>query len=271
MTATLSFLGIVLKKTKLGEADLIISLLLEDGSCEQVVARGARKPKNSFASRLELFSFVQLFCAQTKGLPVAQEARLLHAHEALRCNFEASLASSCVSELMLKVTHTNVTTPRLFEMCEAAFQLMSETSPEKTYALALASCLKAFAFCGLRPSFCSCISCGASIKTLDQSPNTTTETSLVDKLCAFSFQEGGYVCGNCRENFETRMLSVNCLNWLEALLKETFVNINTLDVTPYVISFGFHFVQEWAGEHLNTRLKSIPILLTHMNTYEKPC
>lgn len=52
---TYSLQALVLRKTKLGETDLIVTLLAQDGRQVRAVAKGARKPNSSFASRLEIF------------------------------------------------------------------------------------------------------------------------------------------------------------------------------------------------------------------------
>ena len=43
--------ALVLRRTKLGESDLILTLLAADGSLAKAVAKGARKPTSSFAAR----------------------------------------------------------------------------------------------------------------------------------------------------------------------------------------------------------------------------
>ena len=53
-SATYTARAIVLRKTKLGESDLIVTLLAQDGSQARAVAKGARKPSSPFAARLEL-------------------------------------------------------------------------------------------------------------------------------------------------------------------------------------------------------------------------
>ncbi|MBQ3328952.1 MAG: recombination protein O N-terminal domain-containing protein, partial [Eggerthellaceae bacterium] len=55
--------GIVLRKTKLGEKDLIVTLLSEDGSLLRAVAKGARKPGGSLAARIDLFRVVAALLA----------------------------------------------------------------------------------------------------------------------------------------------------------------------------------------------------------------
>ena len=46
---------IVLRHTKLGETDVIVTMLASDGSQVRAVAKGLRKPGNRIGARLELF------------------------------------------------------------------------------------------------------------------------------------------------------------------------------------------------------------------------
>lgn len=55
---TYSLRALVLRRTKLGESDLILTLLSEDGSQKRAVAKGARRPKSSFAARTEPFCVI---------------------------------------------------------------------------------------------------------------------------------------------------------------------------------------------------------------------
>ena len=69
--------ALVLRKTKLKESDLIVTLLAEDGSLVRAVAHGARKPQSPFASRLEPCAVVDVLLARGRSLDVAKEARFV--------------------------------------------------------------------------------------------------------------------------------------------------------------------------------------------------
>ena len=120
--ATRSYLtkGIVLKKTKLGETDLIITLLAEDGSQIKGVAKGARKPSSSFASRLELFSIAELHCVGGRSLDIIKEARFVDSNHHIRSNFECSLAAAPIVELLEKVTQEGLANAKLFPLTRTA-------------------------------------------------------------------------------------------------------------------------------------------------------
>ena len=96
---TYSLRALVLRRTKLGESDLILTLLSEDGSQKRAVAKGARRPKSSFAARTEPFCVIDALCATGRSLDILKEARLVAAHDALRCNLEASAAAAPVAGL----------------------------------------------------------------------------------------------------------------------------------------------------------------------------
>ncbi len=71
--------ALVLRKTKLGESDLIVSLLAEDGSHVRAVAKGARKPGSKLAARVEPYVSLDLLLHTGKSLQIVQEARTVNA------------------------------------------------------------------------------------------------------------------------------------------------------------------------------------------------
>ena len=95
--------ALILRRTKLGESDLILTMLAEDGSLAKAVAKGARKPKSSFAARTEPLCAVDLLCARGRSLDIVKEARLAAAHDRLRRTVESSTAAMPVLELLGRV------------------------------------------------------------------------------------------------------------------------------------------------------------------------
>ena len=110
--------AIVLRKTKLGESDLILTLLAEDGSQMRAVAKGARKPASSFAARLELYSVVDLLVARGRSLDIVKEARLVESNERLRRDIEHAAGAAPMAELLDRVTQMGLENPRLFARSE---------------------------------------------------------------------------------------------------------------------------------------------------------
>ncbi len=104
--------ALVLRKTKLGETDLVLTLLAEDGSQMRAVAKGARKPANAFSARLELYSVVDVLCSKGRSLDVVCEARLLESNECVRLDLEHAAAAAPMAELLDRVTQDGLESPK---------------------------------------------------------------------------------------------------------------------------------------------------------------
>ena len=100
--------AIVLKKTKLGEADLILTMIARDGSQLRAVAKGARKPGGAFAGKLEVCNRVHLLCSQGRSLDIVKEARLDAARPALAADAERAACAACAAELAEQIGRAHV-------------------------------------------------------------------------------------------------------------------------------------------------------------------
>ena len=88
--------ALVLDRTKLGETDLILTLLAQDGRQLRCVAKGARKPGGRLAARVELFCECDFLVARGRSLDVVSEAGLVDAHARLRGDLARVSAASAV-------------------------------------------------------------------------------------------------------------------------------------------------------------------------------
>ena len=242
--------ALVLRKTKLGESDLIVTLLVPDGSQRRVVAKGARKPTSIFAARLELYSLVDVLCTPGRSLDIVQEVRLISPNEHLRYDVELSSAAAPVAELLAKATEEELENPRLFEATKAVFAAMDGATPSCALALCGAHLLKTLAFCGLRPSFDHCVFCDAPV-------------SLVSEVTVgFSVSEGGVICDACRARSGGTQESAAMLGWANYLLHSTYAAIGD-EYPPNEVSLSIlHLCQALIREHLGVRLRSLEFLFS---------
>jgi DNA repair protein RecO (recombination protein O) len=144
--------ALVLKKTKLGETDLIITLLAEEGVQRRAVAKSARKPGSFLASRLELYTLVEAQLSTGRSLDIVTDARVLEAHAACRSDIEHSAAAAVPVELVEKATVHQNAEPLLFAMTLAALEHIGRAEGVAPAMLSLACVLKLCAALGVRPS-----------------------------------------------------------------------------------------------------------------------
>lgn len=143
--------ALVLKKTKLGETDLIVTLLDEGGVQRRAVAKGARKPGSFLAARLELYMLVEAQFSQGRSLDIVTDARILEAHIACRSDIEHSAAAAVPIELIEKATTHHNAEPLLYNMSLAALEQIGKSQEAAPAMISLACVLKLCAALGVRP------------------------------------------------------------------------------------------------------------------------
>ena len=250
-TRTYKVRGIVLRKTKLAEKDLIVTMLGETGELVRAVAKGARKPGGSLAARAELFTTLDCMLASGRNLDVLTEARLAHGGSARTYGLEQAACASSIAELICCVAQEGLEHARLYEMADKAFAAVAASSPSDALAVTAGALLKVLAHAGFRPSFDECVSCGCAVIAGEAGAWTTV-----------SFEDGGMVCGECARTGNVVFVESATLAWAKALLYTAFDDIVALRVDTGASLAVLHFVRQWARTHTGRNLKSLDFLFT---------
>jgi DNA repair protein RecO (recombination protein O) len=123
--------GILLRKRKLSDTSLIVSWCTESLGCIQTVAKGARRPKSSFAGKLDLFFEAEIQIARSKksNLHTLTEVVLKNPFGGIRENFRRTQTASYFVELIEICTESDHHDPELFILLRRAFTYLNETDP----------------------------------------------------------------------------------------------------------------------------------------------
>lgn len=161
MNRHLSTEGIILRKTDLGEADRIVTLLTPDHGKIDAIAKGARRLKSQFCGRLELLSRIQIIGFQGRDLVTLNEARLLDPFPQ-----ETDLARHRVLFMVAETTHKLVQT---HQHIEGAYPLLRETleelsKTEKYDSVLYAHLIRLLTLTGFLPKWNQCALCGTALK-----------------------------------------------------------------------------------------------------------
>ncbi len=244
--------ALVLKRTKLGESDIIATFLLDDGSQLRAVAKGARKPSSAFSSRLEIFSLCDLLLVQGKNLDIVKEARLINAHTHLKTDIDMFKAASPVVEFLDKASQIGLEVPRIFDLSAktlATFSLV-ETNDEML-KLTVAFLLKALAFMGFKPSFLNCVLCGEEVDCNNAS------------RIAFSSLDGGVVCVRCLSHTQTVFYAADQIRWLQVLLYSSLEEVASYSITDAFALELLQIVSNLMRAHMGFSLKSLSFIFSH--------
>lgn len=234
--------ALVLRKTKLGETDTILTLLAEDGGQIRAVAKGLRKPGGRFGARLEPYAVCDLLLHTGRSLDVVTEAQTVSSHSGLREDLDRSAAAAVVADLLDKIALEGQTEPRLFALATTSLDVMEEAPVDGLPSLVIAFLVKAMAMQGYRPQLESCACCAA--ETRDSSD--------------FSVSHGGAVCPECGAlDAGTLHFSPEGRAWLEALLGAKMAEVSGMSMPPAAVSDCFELVRAFVAYHVPARLRAL--------------
>lgn len=241
---------LVLKRTKLGEYDVICTFMTEQGAQIRAVAKGGRKPTSPFSSRLELFCVCDVLFAQGKNLDIVKEVRLVESNSVLRSAIERYEAACPVLEFLAKTTQEGLPFDQLFNLTTKAFHTLCKADTARLPQICAGALLKEMAFTGFRPRFYECVFCG--------------NTSVAQNgRIAFSSFEGGVVCSECLKNTQVVFYDEVIIKWCQALLFSSFDNIASYELPHQTITDVLVLIDSFVMVHAGVKLSSLKFYLAH--------
>ncbi|MDP2400981.1 MAG: DNA repair protein RecO [Actinomycetota bacterium] len=236
--------ALVLRKTKLGETDTIVTMLGSDGYQLRAVAKGMRKPGSRLGGRLEPYSVVDLLLHIGRSLDVVTEAESVRTHAALREDFDRSTAAGVVVDVLDKVSVEGQGEQRLFGLTDATLTALEDVSAEGLELVVVAFLGKIMAMQGYRPELDSCACCA--------------EHAAGGRL--FSLVDGGVLCPGCGDGTgaalhfseEGRVLLGKVLG---ATMPEVVELADTVD--HVTVRECFDLLRGFVGYHVPARLRAL--------------
>ena len=232
--------GIVLRTYKLGEADRIVVFITEGHGKVRAVAKGVRKTKSKFGSRLEPCSHVALQLYEGRGeLDTVTQAESVDHFRPIRDDFDRIGRATAMLEAVDQMGLERESNPQLYRMLLGALRsLAAQDNP----LVVSAFFLKLLSLEGLRPQLDECVQCG-------QAPPDVV-------LVAFDPNSGGALCPGCRRG---RAITPAALALMQAILGGRLTAALAEPVTPatYEVATVATDVME---HHLERRLRSIHVM-----------
>jgi DNA repair protein RecO (recombination protein O) len=191
--------GIVLRTIKLGEADRIVTLLTEGRGKVRAVAKGVRKTKSRFGSRLEPGSHVALQLYEGRQLDTITQAETLDHFRSIREDLDRLGRATFMLEAADHVAQEGEANARLYQMLVGALRSLAAVDAP---LLVPAFFLKLLSLEGVHPALDHCAVCDAG------------DADLV----AYSALDGGAVCARCHGGGRGRPTSPEAFRVLQLVL-----------------------------------------------------
>lgn len=228
--------GVVLRTYKLGEADRIIVLATEHHGKVRAVAKGVRKTRSKFGSRLEPTSHVALQLYKGRELDIVTQAESIDHFRTLREDLDRFGRASAMLEAVDQMAMEREENRALYRMLLGALRsLAAQDSP-----LVVAGFYwKLLAQEGFRPELDVCVSCGEEAE-----------------LVAFDLHEGGTLCRVCRSGVP---ISPGALELMRGILGGQLAAALAAPPSPVTHEVD-HLAMRAMEHHIERRLKSVGML-----------
>ena len=120
--------AVVLRHTRSGEADRIVTLLTPSYGKLKAVVKGVLRPTSHMAGHLELFARSRLLLAHARGLDIITQAQLVDSHAGIRADLDRMSAAAYMAELVDKFTEEEHEAPAIYHTLTRTLAWLSTSS-----------------------------------------------------------------------------------------------------------------------------------------------
>jgi len=233
--------AIIIKQSKFGEIDKILTIYTPELGKLRVVARGACRPGSRLGGNVEPLTYSWLMLARGRNLDIVTQSQTIDAFLALKSDLWLMACGLYILELVDSFTVENSANRPLFDLLLNALRWLSQADSKETVLRYFE--LQLLHYLGYRPELYRCVKCNSPIKPV---PNF------------FSSSQGGILCPYCsEEDFSSRSLSVEALKVLRLWQGCDYATARRVKIKPDLSSELEQVLQEYIGYLLQRELKSI--------------
>ena len=219
--------GVVLRTSKLGEADRIITILTRGHGKIRAVAKGVRRTKSRFGARLE-----------GRSLDVVSQAEAVAAYGApIAADYAAYEAANVIVETIDKIASTeHEQLPNQYRLLIGALNALAKQS-HAPQAIGDSYVMRALALAGWTPRLGTCVVCGKA------------------EPAYLSIASGGVMC-EADHTTDARRIAPFVLNQFDALIRGDW---SVLDAAP-VERVVQELVEDWGEYYLERPIRSLRLI-----------
>ena len=206
--------AIIIKKTKLGEADSILTLYTPHLGKIQGFAKSLRKPRSKLAGHLELLTYSLVSLARGRNLDVITGSQTTNSFLPLKSDLWLTSCALYVTELVNQFTADHIENYPLFQLLLGTMEQLCQAG-NKELTLRYFE-LRLLNEVGYRPQLQQCVSCQLPLEPITNS---------------FCPSSGGMLCPNCSPSQPlTYPLSVNAQKVLRLLQSSDYQTTSRLKI-----------------------------------------
>jgi len=208
--------GIVLRRTNLGEADKVLTLVTPEHGKVRAIAKAIRRPKARLAGHLDLFCRSQLLIAKGHVLDIVAGAAMVDGYKQIRDDLWLTSCALYLVEFVDRFSEENLENRALYRLLVDSLEALD--SGRNSELLLRYFEVHALEAVGFRPELRRCLVCRREIE-----PD------------ANRFGPNGVTCPACPTDAASRPISVSALKVLRFLQASTLSAALRLKADPRVL------------------------------------
>jgi DNA repair protein RecO (recombination protein O) len=172
--------GIILKQTKLGESDKIITIYTPEFGKLKAVAKGACRPGSKLGGNVEPLTYSLMLLAKGRNLDIITQSQTIHGFLSLKSDLWRMACGFYILDLIDSFTVEGGENRPLFHLLLDILSQLSEPDSSETVLRYFE--LHFLHYLGYRPQLRRCVNCDSSLKPV---------------VNFFSPGKGGLLCPGC--------------------------------------------------------------------------
>jgi DNA repair protein RecO (recombination protein O) len=180
--------ALVLNALRWQESSKIVHLFSADHGYIKIIAKGALRPKSPFRGVLETLNHIETIIStkETRGLQILTSATLLNSYMEIRDDLEKTGVAFSILEMLKKLFSVHEPLKPFFQYITDLFAALNSRNAVPPMMYLNHFLLQVSKALGFGWTFDRCLSC----------KNVPDKFPLI-----LDYQNGGVVCGNCRNRF----------------------------------------------------------------------
>lgn len=235
-------LGIIIRRSNLGDADKILTIYTKEHGKLRAVAKGVRKIGSKLAGSLEPYSLVDFIFHNGASLDTVTSAVIIEDASMISKSCSDVAKAHYFGELIDRLTEDGEKNSELFEILRLALFRLCR-GDENPFLLPFYE-LKALDRLGYNPSVYYCVKC---------------RHKLLAGENYFSYADGGVVCAEC-QHLGLPKVSVEAIKVFRLIIESDISLIDRLKITPEVVEEIERIIDNYVTYILERETKSKKVL-----------
>lgn len=233
--------AIIIKQTKLGEADRIVTMYTPGLGKLKAVAKGACRPGSKLGGNVAPLTHSLMMLARGRNLDIVTQSQTIDGFIALKNDLWRASCGIYILELIDSFTVENNENRPLFDLLLDTLHRLCQV--DNSESVLRYSELQLLHLLGYRPQLHQCVSCNSPLKPV---------------VNFFSSSQGGILCPRCsRRELMPHPLSVEALKVLRLWQNSDYATAKRVRVKPELSSELKQVLQEYIVELLQREVKSM--------------